>query len=165
MCKRPVAQQLHFCVSVYVMKDGGGREGAGGVGVLVTHRLVLSPPGGRGCYRTPWELPSASTCWKPSDYPRSRWSSPLTICHDLAWSSPQPEALLSHALCLCVSAGLHLTADGPVRLWRFLCIHHALLNKSASGLLLICPLVVPLSRAWHADSLCLCVRLHRAARV
>lgn len=39
----------------------------------LTHSLVMCPPGGRGCYRTPWGSPSVSTCSKQSDSPHLRW--------------------------------------------------------------------------------------------
>lgn len=61
--------------------------------------------------------------------------------------APHPlhrEARLSSALCLCVSAGLHLTADGPVRLRCVLRIYYALLNQSGSTLLPACRVVVSL---------------------
>lgn len=35
--------------------------------------LLLCPPGGRGSYKMSWELPSACTCSRQSDYLRLRW--------------------------------------------------------------------------------------------
>lgn len=39
----------------------------------LTHGLVMYPPGGRGCYRTPWGSPSVSTCSRQSGSPHLRW--------------------------------------------------------------------------------------------
>lgn len=45
--------------------------------MVLADYYVMSPPGGRGCYRTPWGLPSVSTCSKQSDYPHLRWAGTL----------------------------------------------------------------------------------------
>lgn len=103
----------------------------------LTHSLVMYPPGGRGCYRMPWESPSVSTCSKQSDSPHLRWLNTLINYYNvesafflkgLNYVSLSVRLMLC---CLC-PAGLHLTTDGPLCLRRFLRIYYTLLNKCMS---------------------------------